>query len=125
MVSFSLVTLTGCELMGYHKCDALSGWCESRKPAAIEFWDIKDQKPPTLEDYENKLADGRISVDDNKFRSDSMKYMSRKIDVFELCQLDWRLRDNRPLIESFKQQGFDCLQQNGLYRNTLSEDSRF
>ena len=79
----------------------------------------------TLEDYENKLADGRISVDDNKFRSDSMKYMSRKIDVFELCQLDWRLRDNRPLIESFKQQGFDCLQQNGLYRNTLSEDSRF
>ena len=124
-MGLAVMSLTGCELMGYHKCDALSGWCEPRKPAAIEFWDIKDQEPPTLEDYENKLADGRVSVNDYKFRSDSMKYMSKKIDVFDRCQLDWRLNDNKPLIESFKQEGFDCLKKNGLYRNTLSENSRF
>lgn len=49
----------------------------------------------------------------------------RKIGKFEACGLDWRTRDGKPLVERFKQEGFDCLEKQGLRRNGLSERVRW
>lgn len=125
LIVLSIILVSGCEHLGYHSCDALSGWCKDRKPAAVDFWDIKNEKKPRLEDFENHLADGTISVNDGEWRSARLKYFYKKIEAFERCRLDWRTTDTKPLIETFKPEGFKCLEKNGLYRNSLSEDIRW
>ncbi len=116
--------LASCDLMGWYECESLSGWCQPKKPAAIDFWDIKNEKEPTLEDFKNKLPDGRISVNDYAMRSAMSKYSIKKVKIFEMCNLDWRER-SPDLIKIFKPEGFRCLETNGLYRNSLSEDTRW
>lgn len=116
---------TGCSLMGYRPCDSLSGWCKQRKPAAVDFWDIKGEKEPSIETFSTKLPNGNTSVNDNAYRSARNAYFSKKIDKFEACGLDWRTRSPRPLIETFKPEGFACLEKQGLYRNGSQEHWRF
>lgn len=112
--------------MGWYPCDSLSGWCKPKKPAAIDFWEIKGEPPPYFEDYRGtRLADGSDSVDDNAYRTAANDYFSRKIRKFEACELDWHTRDKRPLAETFKQEGLDCLEKQGLYRTSLPESVRW
>ena len=74
------LTLTGCRLMGWYQCESLSGWCKPKKPAAIDFWEIKGEPPPSIEDFRGKrLADGNYSIDDNAYRTAANDYFSRKI----------------------------------------------
>ena len=120
------LTLTGCRLMGWYQCESLSGWCKPKKPAAIDFWEIKGEPPPSIEDFRGtRLADGSYSVDDNAYRTAANDYFSRKIKKFEACGLDWHTRDKRPLAETFKQEGLDCLEKQGLYRTSLPESVRW
>lgn len=42
------LTLMGCRLMGWYQCESLSGWCKPKKPAAIDFWEIKGEPPPSF-----------------------------------------------------------------------------
>ncbi|HGG9598046.1 TPA: RNA-binding protein [Neisseria meningitidis] len=109
MAALLAFTVAGCQLAGWYECSSLSGWCKLRKPAAIDFWDIGGESPPSLEDYEIPLSDGNRSVRANEYESAQQSYFYRKIRKFEACGLDWRTRDGKPLIETFKQEGFDCL----------------
>ena len=120
-----MFTVAGCQLAGWYECSSLTGWCKPRKPAAIDFWDIGGESPPSLEDYEIPLSDGNRSVRANEYESARQSYFYRKIGKFEACGLDWRTRDKQPLIETFRQEGFDCLEKQGLRRNSLSERVRW
>ena len=111
--------------MGWYQCESLSGWCKPEKPAAIYFWEIKGEPPPSIEDFHRKLADGNYSVDDNAYRTAANDYFMRKIRKFEACGLDWHTRDKRPLAETFKKEGLDCLEKQGLYRTSLPESVRW
>ncbi|MFC3874252.1 RNA-binding protein [Neisseria musculi] len=112
-----------CKLMGWYGCDSLSGWCRPQKPAAIDFWKIKGEPYPSIDDYATPLENGSRAIDANAYDAARNAYFYKKIDKFEACGLDWRTR--KPLLETFGQEGFDCLEKQGLYRTSLSEDTRW
>lgn len=125
MAALLAFTVAGCRLAGWYECSSLSGWCKPRKPAAIDFWDIAGEKEPSVEDYRTPLADGNYSVNASEYEFAQSSYFHRKIEKFEACKLDWGTRDKRPLIETFRKEGFDCLEKQGLRRNGLSERVRW
>ncbi|WP_211296591.1 hypothetical protein [Neisseria iguanae] len=47
-----------------------------------------------------------------------------KYKISEQCGLGWRSRSQKPLKETFGEEGVACLERHGLKRNSLSEDTR-
>ena len=97
-----------------------------KKPAAIDFWELKANcRLLSRISAGSVLADGTYSIDDNAYRTAANDYFSRKIKKFEACGLAWQTRDKRPLAETFKKEGLDCLEKQGLYRTSLPESVRW